>query len=165
MSVWLERIFMRRIIPVVLFIVAGLLPINDVLAEPPAAIYKSSNDFSDVVEALKFAIEDHGLFINNVMHMGDMLERTGKDLGFEKPVYLRAESFEFCSALLSRRMLQEDPARIVNCPFIISVYVLPDQPDTTYLAHRILAKPGEQGIMGEIAATLKEIATSAAEGW
>jgi len=155
----------RQLALIALFLFGLLAPVMAPSAEPQAAVYKSTASFDEVMEALHLAIEEKGLFINNVMHMRSMLERTGRDLGFDKPVYLRAESIEFCSALLSRRMLQEDPRRIVNCPFIISVYVLPDQPGTTYIAHRLLADPRGKGILSEITRTLKAIAESAAEGW
>ncbi len=65
------------------------------------------------------------------MHMNEMLERTGEDLGLGGALYGQAESVEFCSAVLSRKMISEDPRRIVNCPFIIAVYTLPGEPNAT----------------------------------
>lgn len=82
------------------------------------------------------------MYINNVMNMGEMLARTGKDLGMDDPLYDQAESVEFCSAVLSREMSAENPAHVVNCPFIIAVYTLPGETDTTYVAHREI--PAEQ---------------------
>ena len=38
-----------------------------------------------------------------------MLVRTAADVGTEREVFTRAESFQFCSALLSRRMMEADP--------------------------------------------------------
>ena len=114
---------------------------------------------------VKMAIEERGMYINNVMHMDEMLERTGKDLGLGGKLYEHAESIEFCSAILSRKMTSENPARIVNCPFIISVYTLPDQPDTTYIAHRKVWIGDGEGIMMEIEAMLKSVAGAAAEGF
>lgn len=122
--------------------------------------------FEEVMENLRGAILERGLFINNEMHLGAMLERTGKDLGLEGQVYLRAESLEICSATLSRRMVEEDPRRIVNCPFIISVYVLASEPDRTVVAYR-LPTPKEisqSKVMAEVAAMLKGI-TEAAVTW
>jgi len=134
-------------------------------ADSPYAVYKSESGFNDVMDALKMAIEERGMYINNVMHMDEMLERTGKDLGLGGKLYEHAESIEFCSAILSRKMTSENPARIVNCPFIISVYTLPDQPDTTYIAHRKVWIGDGEGIMMEIEAMLKSVAGAAAEGF
>jgi uncharacterized protein (DUF302 family) len=127
------------------------------------AVYESSAAFEDVMEGLKAAIGERGMYINNVMHMGEMLERTGKDLGLGEAIYAKAESIEFCSAALSRKMTAEDPARIVNCPFIVSAYVLPKVPGKTYVVHREI--PPEQvaasPVMAEVAENLKAIAEAA----
>jgi uncharacterized protein (DUF302 family) len=128
------------------------------------AVYESESSFSDVMDGLKLAIEQRGMFINNVMHMNEMLERTGQDLGFANdPLFGQAESIEFCSAVLSRKMISEDPRRIVNCPFIIAVYTLPGEPGTTYVAHRAIptAETEQSEAMQEVAAMLEEIAQDA----
>lgn len=127
--------------------------------------YSTEEAFGDVMDNVKMAIEDRGMYINNIMHMSEMLERTGKDLGFDKPVYLKAESIEFCSAVLSRKMTEEDPRRIINCPFIVSVYVLPAEPDKTYIAHRRLAGDDAAGVMKDVKTMLEEVAKAGAEGW
>ncbi len=127
------------------------------------AVYESESSFSDVMDGLKLAIQQRGMFINNVMHMNDMLERTGNDLGLGGPLFGQADSVEFCSAVLSRKMISEDPRRIVNCPFIIAVYTLPDESETTYVAHRkISAAETEQSpAMREVAAMFEQIAGDA----
>ncbi|MGB5736498.1 MAG: DUF302 domain-containing protein [Thiohalocapsa sp.] len=128
------------------------------------AVYESESSFEDVMDALKLAIEERGMYINNVMHMGDMLERTGKDLGMEEQIYSHADSIEFCSAVLSRKMTAEDPTRIVNCPFIVSVYQVPDKPDTTFVVHRVIpaSETANSAIMQEVADMLKGVAEGAA---
>jgi uncharacterized protein (DUF302 family) len=150
---------------VLLLVLAACLPVMLPAAEPAGyAVYESDSSFEDVIDGLKLAIQERGMYINNVMHMDEMLARTGKDLGMEEIIYTRAQAVEFCSAVLSRRMTAENPARIVNCPFIIAVYTLPDDPDTTYLAHRrIPAGEAEaSGVMREIADMLQSVADSAA---
>lgn len=134
-------------------------------AESPFAVYKSESAFEDVMEGLKMGIQGNGMYINNVMHMGEMLERTGKDLGATEQLYLKAESIEFCSAVLSRRMAGENPARIVNCPFIMSVYVKPDEPDTTYIVHRRVNLGDESDVMQDVESMLEALAEEAVEGF
>jgi uncharacterized protein (DUF302 family) len=142
-----------------------LLGPGQAAAESPFAVYKSESSHEDVMEALKMAIQNRGMYINNVMHMSEMLERTGKDLGIDQKIYANAESVEFCSAVLSRKMTSEDPARIVNCPFIISVYTLPDEPDTTYIVHRKVWIGDSEGAMQEVAEMLQALGKAAAEGF
>jgi len=128
------------------------------------AVYESDSGFETVMEGAKTAILERGMYVNNIMHMGEMLERTGKDLGMDEKIYERAESIEFCSAVLSRKMTAEDPSRIVNCPFILSIYTLPGQPDKTFVAHRVI--PAEEvessEVMAEVADMLKGVAEGAA---
>ncbi|EGV28018.1 hypothetical protein ThidrDRAFT_4175 [Thiorhodococcus drewsii AZ1] len=126
-------------------------------------VYRTDSAFEDVLDGLKAAIQERGMYINNVMDMGVMLERTGKDLGTPDPIYAKAQSVEFCSAVLSRAMLQEDPTRIVNCPFIISVYERHDERGITYLVHRTIPMEERTAspIMARIATTYEELAESA----
>jgi hypothetical protein len=116
------------------------------------------------MDAAKLAIQERGMFINQVMHLGDMLDRTGKDLGFKRKIYEQADSIQFCSAILSRKMLAEDPARIVNCPFVLAVYTLPGRPGKTYIAHRAIPPEviAHSPAMAEIAAMLDQVAKAAA---
>jgi hypothetical protein len=136
-----------------------------VRAQGPYLVYRSSAPFEDVLQALQLAIEEKGLYINNVMHMGEMLERTGKDLGMTRSLFLKAQSIELCSALLSRRMTAEDPARIVNCPYIISVYVLPAEPKTTYVAHRRVDLGDEGPVMQDVEQMLEALSKAAIAGF
>jgi uncharacterized protein (DUF302 family) len=133
------------------------------LAASAYAVYESESDFETVLEGAKLAIQERGMYINNVMHMGEMLERTGKDLGMDGKIYEKAQSIEFCSAVLSRKMASEDPSRIVNCPFILAVYVLPGEPNKTYVAHRTVSGQEVQSseIMSEISQMLKGVAEGA----
>ncbi len=143
-----------------------LLPLSlGLQAEEPYAVYKSESSYEDVKQALTMAIEEKGMYINNVMHMSEMLERTGKDLGIGGKIYEKAESIEFCSALLSRKMTSENPHRIVNCPFIISVYVLPNEPDVTYVVHRKVHMGDSEGAMQEVKAMLESLGKAAQEAW
>ncbi len=127
------------------------------------AVYESESDFETVMEGATMAIQERGMYINNVMHMDEMLERTGKDLGMGEKIYEKAQSIEFCSAVLSRKMTTEDPTRIVNCPFILSIYVLPGELDKTYVAHRTVSEQDVQSseVMAEISQMLKGVAEGA----
>jgi len=99
-------------------------------------LYIAKSDFDTVKEDLKIAITGRGFVVDHVSHISTMLDRTGKDLGTTKPVYGHAESLQFCSATVSRRMMEADPANIVFCPYIIVLYTLPQDPKTVYVGYR-----------------------------
>ncbi len=107
------------------------------LAATPGVSFRSvKGDFDDVRERVVLALEGRGLVLNYTAHISNMLERTGKDLGRERQIYGAAEVFEFCSAAVSRRMMEADPRNIVFCPYTIAVYTLPDDPAKVYIAYR-----------------------------
>jgi uncharacterized protein (DUF302 family) len=125
---------MLRILSVL--ITLFLLPAVQAQAASEAVVTPVQGHFEDVRDAVVFAIEGKGLVINYTARIGTMLERTGKDIGAARQIYDQAESFEFCSARVSRQMMEADPANIVNCPFVVSVYTLPGKPGTVFLAYR-----------------------------
>ncbi len=92
--------------------------------------------FDDVRENVVMAIENRGMKIDHQSYIADMLERTGKDIGATRKVYVRGDQIQFCKADLSRAMMEADPRNIVYCPFSVSVYTLPRDPDTVYVAYR-----------------------------
>lgn len=113
--------------------------------------------FADTLEAVVMAIENRGLVINYTSHIGEMLARTGADLGASKQIFGKAEIIEFCSARLSRQMMEADPHNIVLCPFAISIYTLPGETGTTWVAYR---KP-PPAVAGIVEPLLAEIAGEA----
>lgn len=114
--------------------------------------YTSKDSFDLVKSAVSDAITGKGLVINTTSHVGDMLERTGKDLGGAKPIFLHAEGLEFCSATVSRGTMEADPHNIVFCPYVIAIYVLASDPNTTYVSFR---KPQPVGSKASRAALIE----------
>jgi uncharacterized protein (DUF302 family) len=98
--------------------------------------YKVKGHFEDVRDQVREAITGKGIKINNVSHIGEMLIRTGKDLGFKKKVYDHAEALEFCSATYSRATMEADPQNIVFCPYVISIYEITGEPGHIYVSYR-----------------------------
>lgn len=94
-----------------------------------------NSTFEFARDDVEMAITDRGMVINNVSHIGNMLERTGKDLGGKK-LYEKAEALEFCSSVISRKMMEADPHNIVFCPYIIAIYTLPGEEDKVHISYR-----------------------------
>ncbi len=105
--------------------------------------YKTSDDYEMVRESLEIAIIGQGLVISGTLHIQEMLDRTASDLGFNKRIYSAAESFEFCSSMISHIMTAADPGNITVCPFTVSVYQLISDPNHTYVAYRKPSLAGE----------------------
>lgn len=136
-----------------------------IAGESPFVSYKSSLPFEQVMEDLQMAIADKGFHINKIMHLDRMWERNRKEGDPSNPLFLHAKSIDFCSAVLSRRMTEENPQRIVNCPFIISVHVLASEPETTYITHRRLTLGDDSVATREAAAMLESLGEVAVKGY
>jgi uncharacterized protein (DUF302 family) len=77
--------------------------------------------FEDATFAVESAIVDKGLVIDYVSHVGQMLNRTGADVGSDAMIFKSADVFLFCSAVLSREVMEADPMNIAHCPYGIFV--------------------------------------------
>lgn len=122
-------------------------------------VFKTQGTYQDVRDNLQMAIEGKGLKITSTNHIADMLDRTGKDIGETTVVYEGAEQFGFCSATISRHMMQADPHSIVMCPYSIVVYKVRGD-ENVYMAYRRPAsskKPALKKALVEIEELLQSI--------
>lgn len=125
-------------------------------AQPVVTYSKTGAKFSDVRDDLKAAIEAKGYVIDYQSHIGAMLERTGKDVGSSKKLYEDAQALQFCSAQLSRKMMEADPANVVMCPYTLVVWATADRPDRVFVAYRRPMRQG-QGVSPASRAALREV--------
>ncbi|MDH5191476.1 MAG: DUF302 domain-containing protein [Gammaproteobacteria bacterium] len=125
-----------------------------VTPEEHRVVFTTIGNFDDVKTYISDEIKNRGLVINNISYIGDMLERTGKDTGVGKQLYLKAEALEFCSAAVSRKMMEADPHNIVMCPYIIFIYVLPDESEKVYISYR---RPVIKHASQDVAESLKAV--------
>lgn len=119
--------------------------------------YTTDQSFDDVVFGLENAIIDAGLVIDHVSHTGEMLERTRADVGSDVVIFDQADIYSFCSAQLSREVMEADWKNVMFCPYDIFVAVHHDMPDETVIGFR--AYP--QGEMQKIQTLLDGIARAA----
>jgi len=128
--------------------------------------YKIKGVYEDIREDIEFAITGTGIKINTIAHTGDMLIRTGKDLGATKLIFKHAEAFEFCSATVSRASMEADPRNFMFCPYIIYVYQLGTDKGIVYVSYRRpsygASKKSDKALKG-IEKLLKEIISEAIE--
>ena len=105
------------------FIIAGAIAVfsGPSFAADHATVYPFDGTFEDAAFAVESAIVGQGLVIDYVSHTGEMLNRTGADVGSTKALFADADIFLFCSAQLSRKVMEADPMNIAYCPYGIFV--------------------------------------------
>jgi uncharacterized protein (DUF302 family) len=142
---------MMRKLAVALAFGAALLAGGPAGAEEWRA-YSVDAAYDDVMFDLQTAIEGRGYVIDNVSHVGEMLNRTAADVGATMQVYDHAEVYQFCSAVLSRKMMEADPMNIAFCPYGIFLFQKEGESGVTIGYRRM-----PEGTMQEVDALLDEI--------
>lgn len=119
--------------------------------------YTTDQSFEDVAFGIENAILDAGLVVDHVSHVGEMLERTRADVGSDKVLFKQADVYSFCSAKVSRSVMEADPMNIVYCPYDIFVAELADKPGEIHVGYRQFP----EGPMQEVQAMLDDIVKAA----
>ena len=137
----------------------GLLMLTSLVAATAAGAegaitYDFEGSFEDATFAVEQAIVGRGLVIDFTSHVGDMLARTGADVGSEVKVFDAADVFLFCSASVSRAVMEADPMNIVHCPYGIFVA---ERDGAVTIGHRDYP----EGPMDQVETLLREIVEEA----
>ncbi|AXI47211.1 DUF302 domain-containing protein [Sulfitobacter sp. SK012] len=90
-------------------------------ADGTSTVYDFDGSFDDATFSVESAIIGKGLVIDYVSHTGEMLNRTGADTGSDVKLFDEADIFIFCSAVVSRKVMEIDPMNIAHCPYGIFV--------------------------------------------
>lgn len=147
--------------PVLLLLPCVLLLLTSLTAsaaEDPIVSTKMKGDFHEVASNIRMAIIGKGISIAHTLHASDMLNRTGRDYGYQYNTYGDAEIFEFCSASISHKLSRQNPDNIVLCPFTISVYTLNSDPGFVHLSYRKpVGRPGSEEIVVEVIELISSI--------
>jgi uncharacterized protein (DUF302 family) len=138
-----------------LFSLATLMAAGPVAAEG-ITTYALDSSFDDATFALESAIVGRGLVIDHVSHVGEMLARTGADVGSDVQLFEAADVFLFCSAITSRSVMEADLMNIAFCPYGMFVA---DTGEETVVGFRNFP----EGAMQEVQALLEEIAQEVAD--
>ena len=129
--------------------------------------FEAKGTFDDVKQLLIVAIENQGFVVDHLSKVGEMLERTGRDLGATRKIYERAEVLEFCSAKYSRELMEADPTMLAFCPFGIGIFALPGETDTVHLVYRRMQAdvvvPQAAETLQQVDRILRRIAEEAAQ--
>lgn len=141
---------MRRITP----LVAALSIASAAAAQDSAVVHDFDGSFEDAAFAVETAIVGRGLVIDYVSHTGEMLNRTGADVGSEVKLFDAADVYLFCSAVVSRKVMEADPMNIAHCPYGIFVA---EREGQVMVGHRTYP----EGPMQEVEALLESIVVEA----
>ncbi|PZX12809.1 uncharacterized protein (DUF302 family) [Palleronia aestuarii] len=116
--------------------------------------YEYDGSMEDAAFGVDTAIVNRGLVVDFVSHVGDMLNRTGDDVGSDTKLFEAADAYLFCSAVVSRNVMEADPMNIAYCPY--SVFVA-ERDGKVMVGYRTYP----DGPMDEVEALLDEIAREA----
>jgi uncharacterized protein (DUF302 family) len=136
------------------------------LAADPLKTVTVKGTFDDVRTDLQNAIVNQGLRIDYNGKIGDMLKRTGADVGSTKEIYTNAEYFTFCSSKLSRAMMEVDAINVGMCPYSMFAFEVAGQPGVVTIGYRAAAARGDdasQKALATINALLDTILKEASE--
>ena len=119
-------------------------------------VHDFEGSYEDATFALENAIIGQGLVVDHVSDVGDMLARTREDVGSDVVLYDGAVVMQFCSATLSRKMMEADPLNIAHCPY--GIFVI-DRGGEVQIGYRTFP----EGEMQEVQTFLEEIVQEALE--
>lgn len=100
---------------------AALVAVGTIALAEGSTVYTFDGTFDDATFSVESAIIGKGLVIDYVSHTGEMLNRTGEDVGSDVELFAEADIFVFCSATLSREVMEADPMNIAYCPYGVFV--------------------------------------------
>ena len=131
-----------------------------------AELYTKSKtaSFEDVKFDLTNAVIERGLVVDYTGNVAGMLDRTGADVGSTRKLYRHAEYLVFCSAKLSRQMMEADPTNIGFCPFVVYIYERTDKPGEIVVGARPPTARGDDAsrkALAEVEALLQGIVSDA----
>jgi uncharacterized protein (DUF302 family) len=152
-----EKISKETAMKMILTVLALILvPATRSLADDGSATYQFDGSFEDATFSVESAIIGKGLVIDYVSHVGEMLNRTGADVGSDKTIFDAADIFLFCSAVVSREVMEADPLNIAHCPYGIFVA---EREGEVMIGHRDYP----EGALQKVEDLLKEIVAEAVE--
>lgn len=118
------------------FALIACLLATPALAQTAPVTYETEDSFENVTFAIESAIIGAGLVVDHISHTGEMLERTRGDVGSDRVLFTNADIFSFCSASISRQVMEADLLNIQNCPYNIFIYETPEAPGKITVGHR-----------------------------
>ena len=137
---------MRNLFRGIALLVAAIATSSAVADSGGVTTYPVDAEFDDVTFGVESAILDRGLVVDHVSHVGEMLNRTAGDVGATSQIYSQADVYLFCSAVLSRKMMEAEADYIAHCPYSVFVYERANAPGKVHVGYRHMP----DGVMQEV---------------
>jgi len=153
----------RTVILMIALMYSGLVAAVD---EPYRVTHRVKGDFDEIRENLEMAITNRGMLVSYKSHVGKMLIRTADAVGATKVIYTKAMVILFCSAALSREVMEADPDAVLFCPYKIALYELPEKPGEIILGYQRYSLTGSskaKNALIKVEKLLEELMLEAAE--
>jgi len=71
--------------------------------ESAIEVFSKTASFEEVRDNLALEVTRRGMVLTQTIAVNDMLEKTAKEVGAVRPVYVNAEALAFCSPSLGRK--------------------------------------------------------------
>lgn len=135
---------MRYLLPLIL--AAGMAS-----AEEPVIVHSYDGSHADALFSLENAIINQGLVVDYHSKVGEMLARTREDVGGAQ-IFEAADVLLFCSARVSRQVMEADPRNVAYCPYGIFVTERAGQVEIGYRSYPDGPMDAVEELLGEIVA-------------
>ncbi len=81
--------------------------------ESAIEVFSKTASFEEVRDNLALEVTRRGMVLTQTIAVNDMLEKTAKEVGAVRPVYVNAEALAFCSPSLGRKLMEANSSNIV----------------------------------------------------
>lgn len=119
-------------------------------AQEDVTVYQTDAPFEDVAFSVNDAIINLGYVVDHRGNVAQMLRRTAEAVGADKTLYRNAEFLQFCSAVVSRKVMEQDIGNIAYCPYIIFIYEAEAEPGVVNVGFRRLPEGEGRDQVNEI---------------
>ena len=123
-------------------------------------------DMRDKVHTTTTSIIDIAKEQMNKFSSDDSQNSEASNKSISTSVFMRSEIIEFCSAKLSRKMTNADPANVIFCPYSIAIYTTTASPDIVNISYLQLSAIGSKksrSVLLEVENMLESIILEAIE--
>ncbi|HUS52421.1 MAG TPA: DUF302 domain-containing protein [Thermohalobaculum sp.] len=149
---------MRNLIVAVALFAAAIPATGAIAQSGGVTTYPVQAEFDDLTFGVETAIVGRGYVVDHISHVGEMLNRTAGDVGAAVQIYSQADIYLFCSAVLSRKMMEVDTNNLAHCPYSVFVYELANLPGTIHVGYRHMPEGAMQEVQELLDAIVKEAA-------
>jgi len=147
------------VIAISLLVLIAMMYSSDLFASSTTKVEESYETVSFDIET---AIVNRGFVIDFKGDIAMMLENTTNVSDSSEKVYKHAGFWQFCSAAITRKLVEKSPDNLGHCPFVIFAYETVAEPGHVTIGYRPLSgEPGSDSTITEVNDLLASIVKDA----